>query len=68
MSRTNAVIKPSYTRNVRNAQGSARYYAQRADNNGDRQRREAFGKEHNTIGQDEVNDRLEAANEEGQDY
>ena len=68
MSRTNAVIKPSYTRNVRNAQGSARYYAQRADDSGDRQRREAFGKEHDTLSQDEVNDRLEAANEEGQGY
>ena len=68
MSRTNAVIKPSYTRNVRNAQGSARYYAQRADDSGDRQRREAFGKEHDALGQDEVKGRLEAASEEGQGY
>ena len=68
MSRTNAVIKPSYTRNVRNAQGSARYYAQRADDSGDRQRREAFGKEHDALGQDEVKIRLEAASEEGQRY
>ena len=68
MSRTNAVIKPSYTRNVRNAQGSAHYYAQRADDSGDRQRREAFDKEHDALGQDEVNERLEAASEEGQGY
>ena len=68
MSRTNAVIKPSYTRSVRNAQGSARYYARRADDSGDRQRRNAFDKEHDALGQDEVNDRLEAANEEGQGY
>lgn len=68
MSRTNTVIKPSYTRSVRNAQGSARYYAQRADNSGDRQRRDAFDKEHDTLGQDEVNDRLEAASEEGRGY
>ena len=68
VSRTNAVIKPSYTRNVRNAQGSARYYAQRADDSGERQHREAFGKEHDALSQDEVKGRLEAASEAGRGY
>lgn len=68
MSRTSsstAVVKATYTRNVRSAQGSARYYAQRADDTGERQHRDAFDKEHNALGQDEVNEQLEEASEEG---
>ncbi len=64
-SSTSAVVKANYTRDVRNAQGSARYYAQRADDAGERQRREAFGKESDALSQEEVNERLEAAGEEG---
>lgn len=64
-SSSTAVVKATYTRNVRNAQGSARYYAQRADDTGERQHRDAFDKEHDALGQDEVNEQLEEASEEG---
>ena len=66
MTRTSAsTAVVSYTRDVRNAQGSARYYAQRADDTGERQHREAFGKESDALSQDEVNEQLEEASEEG---
>ena len=66
--KTSAVVKASYTRDVRNAQGSARYYAQRADDTGERQRRDAFDKAHDALSQDEVNERLGDAGEEGDGY
>lgn len=65
---TSAVVKPTYTRSVRNAQGSARYYAQRANNAGERQQREAFDKGSDALSREDVNGRLEAAEEEGSSY
>lgn len=65
---TSAVVKPTYTRSVRNAQGSARYYAQRANNAGERQQREAFDKENDALDREQVNGKLEAAEEEGGSY
>ncbi len=65
---TSAVVKATYTRSVRNAQGSARYYAGRANGAGERQQREAFDKGSDTLSREDVNGRLEASEEEGSSY